>query len=236
MAASAINNDHCSLFILNSQFSIFTSHFSLPLLYPIARHIVFPLIRLGLKTVEGLERLPVNRPFIIAANHLGMFDPVFLGVPVVLKTKRKLRWLVDPNRKYWRWIGQFTSHWTNAVPIERGNYSGFFQRLTRFLEQGDCLGIFPEGEIARTARLQTPKLGMVRIGRDSQTPIVPVGLRHTELPLWRAILNRFRSPEGVTIRVGEPITIPNSTPSADFPAWGDRIMNEISRLSGFPYP
>lgn len=204
--------------------------------YPLARHLVFPLIRLCLKTVEGLERLPQNRPFIVAANHLGMFDPVFLGVPVVLASKRKLRWLVDTERKYWRWIGQFTSRWTNAVAIERENHAGFFQKLNRFLERGDCLGIFPEGEIAGATRLQKPKLGMVRVGRDSQAPIVPVGLRHTELPLWRAILDRFRGPEGVTIRVGDPIMIPSSTPSADFPAWGDRIMKEISRLSGFPYP
>ena len=204
--------------------------------YPLARHLVFPLIRLCLKTVEGLERLPLNRPFIIAANHLGMFDPVFLGVPVVMKTKRKLRWLVDPDRKYWRWIGQFTSRWTNAVPIDRENHIGFYQKLNRFLGQGDCLGIFPEGEISGATRLQPPKLGLIRISRDSQAPIVPVGLRHTELPLWRAILNRFTKPEGITIRIGEPLTIPASLPSAEFPAWANRIMTEISRLSGFPYP
>jgi len=203
--------------------------------YPIARTTLFPLIRLIVKTIEGIERVPTDRPCIIAANHLGLLDPVILGTVVIGRTKRKIDFLVDPANRYWRYIGRFTTWWTHAIPVDHVHHHEFFARLQHLIKKGDSIGIFPEGEISKKHHLLQPKIGAVKIAHDTGAPIIPVGLRHTELSPLQAILRRFRGPEGITIKFGDPIFVPKSTSPTDFEAISNDLMRTISRLSGIPY-
>jgi 1-acyl-sn-glycerol-3-phosphate acyltransferase len=204
------------------------------MVYPITRRILFPLVSLFMKSVEGLERLPLDRPVIYAANHLGMFDPVFLGTIVVRKTRRNVRFLVDPTKKYWRFIGRFTQWWTHAIPVDHGRHEAFFNTIRNDVRQGDSIGIFPEGETAQRGHLLPPKPGVIRIARDTGAPIIPVGLIHTELPLIVALLRRFRGPEGITLRFGQPFYVPKDADEESFPGYLNTLMEDISQLSGLP--
>ncbi len=205
------------------------------MVYPITRRILFPLVSLFAKSVEGLERLPKDRPVIIAANHLGAFDPVILGTMVVRHTKRNLRFLVDPTRKYWRFVGRFTTWWTHALPVRQRDHEHFYSTIQQFITRGDSIGIFPEGEVSSVHELLSPKPGVIRIARDSGAPIIPVGLRNTELPLLTAIARRFRAPEGITLCFGEPMNIPADARDEDFQRLAENLMERISALSGIPY-
>ncbi|MFH0853208.1 MAG: lysophospholipid acyltransferase family protein [bacterium] len=206
------------------------------MVYPIARKTTFPFVRLFIKSIEGLDNIPVDQPCVVASNHLGLLDSVFVGVPIVIKTKRRLRFLVDPKYKYWRYLGRFTKHWTNAIAIDHDNIQPFFEKVKKHIIQGDHIGIFPEGEVSRKPHLLKPKTGMIQIAKSTKAPIIPVGIHKTKLPIWKAVLFRLISPEGITIRIGSPITIPADTPREQYQVLADQVMEKISQLSGIPFP
>lgn len=206
------------------------------MIYRLARKTFFPLVHCFIKSADGLGRIPRSGPFVVAANHLGMFDPLFVGVPIVERTGKKLRFLVDPSKKFWRFIGRFTAWWTHALPVDHDHHEKFFAKMNAYLKQGDCLGFFPEGEIPPEPHLMQPKLGFVRVAHEAGVPIVPIGVQNTNLPLIKAMLRRLFTPEGITINVGEPYLVPPATRPADYQTIANKLMTEISRLSGIPYP
>jgi 1-acyl-sn-glycerol-3-phosphate acyltransferase len=206
------------------------------MIYRIARKTLFPLVHCFIKSVDGLGRIPRSGSFIIAANHLGMFDPLFVGIPIVERTDQKLRFLVDPTKKFWRFVGRFTTWWTHALPVDHEHHEMFFAKMHEYIQAGDCLGFFPEGEIPHEPHLIRPKLGFVRVAHEAGVPIVPVGVQNTNQPLWKAMLRRIFTPEGISIQIGEPYTVPPETQPAEYQQIANTLMCEISRLSGIPYP
>lgn len=206
------------------------------MVYPIARATLFPLVCLIVKSIEGLERIPKNRACVFAANHLGLLDPLIVGALLIRATKRPVRFLVDPGHRYWRFVGRFTSWWTRAIPVDHADHDRMFETIRRFVTQGDSIGIFPEGEITHKPHLLRPKIGVIKIARDTSVPIVPIGLQRTNLSLIKAVVSRLRGPEGITVRIGDPITIPRETPTESFQALADSLMRTVARLSSLPFP
>lgn len=206
--------------------------------YLVSRKTLFPVIRRGIQSVKGLENLPQNRPFVIAANHQGLFDPLFIGAPLVEASGRLLRFLVDPTKRYWRYIGRYTNWWSHAIPVPAisDDHDAWFTQVVRYLQQGDCIGIFPEGEISQKPHLLKPKTGVVRIAQEANVPIVPIGLSRSRLGLPSAIIHSILGADGVRLRIGKPITLkPGLTPQEQ-QVQANAIMEELSTLSGIPFP
>ena len=117
-----------------------------PPLYQLIRKACAPLLRsrFGLE-ISGLEGVPAEGPFILAANHHNYLDGVVLGVAV----PRPISFLVMPrvfrasplHPLFHRRIGSI------PVSLERPD-PGAMKRTLRVLEEGGVVGIFPEGPAA----------------------------------------------------------------------------------------
>ena len=161
--------------------------------------------------IRHAERLPAERPYLIAANHASHLDaPALLAAIRVARGPEAARTLhVLGARDYFfdtplkRW---FFSTLLNVVPIEREEASLAGLRMVKsILASGESALIFPEGTRSRSGEIQTFKPGLGLLAWELRVPIVPahVAGTHDALPAGRALPRRRR----VIVSFGEPVTM-----------------------------
>ena len=173
-----------------------------PLLYQLIRGGCAPLLRrlFGLE-VSGLEHVPADGPFILAANHHNYLDGVVLGVAV----PRPINFLVMPRVFHASPIHPLFHRRIGSIPVnlERPD-PGAMKRTLRVLEEGGVVGIFPEGPFSREGRLVRGQPGVAMMALRAGVPVVPAGISGT----FEALTGRrFYIPRGrpLAVRFGYPL-------------------------------
>ncbi|RME37893.1 MAG: 1-acyl-sn-glycerol-3-phosphate acyltransferase [Thermoflexia bacterium] len=176
--------------------------------------------------VKGQENFPSSGPYILATNHLSVFDlPLLMMVcPHTVRAFAASKHRRNPF--YFLVLSAAGSIWVRRGEIDREALRGAFETLKR----GEVLGIAPEGTRARKVyALQPGKTGAAYIATRADVPIVPVGLTGTEK--IKENLPRLRRTD-VTVTVGEPFRLPESGqvrgPKLD--EYTDIIMRRIAAL------
>ncbi|RME39359.1 MAG: 1-acyl-sn-glycerol-3-phosphate acyltransferase [Thermoflexia bacterium] len=186
--------------------------------------LLFPLlVRVKL---QGQENFPPSGPYILATNHLSVFDlPLLLMVcPHTVRAFAASKHRRNPF--YALLLTAAGSIWVRRGEIDREALQGAFEVFRR----GEVLGIAPEGARARRIyALQPGKTGAAYIATRADVPIVPVGLTGTEK--IKQNLPRLRRTD-VTVTIGEPFRLPESGrvrgPKLD--EYTDLIMRRIAAL------
>ncbi len=156
----------------------------------------------------GLENLPRDQPYIIAANHSSHLDT--LAVMTVLGSESK-RLRVLAAKDYWfstRFKSWFSGELLKFVPFDR--HANFLQGLRisqEVLKQNECLLIYPEGTRSVTGELQPFKPGLGLLAYETGSPIIPVYINGTyhALPKGRNLPRKSR----VQVIFGKPIAPPS---------------------------
>jgi putative phosphoserine phosphatase / 1-acylglycerol-3-phosphate O-acyltransferase len=172
--------------------------------------------------VDGVERIPVSGPAILAANHRSYFDPLALGVTLA-RRHRAVRFLGKREVFDAPVIGSLVRA-MGGIRVERA--TGSDQPLVEAaaaLAAGELVAILPQGTIPRGPEFFDPELkgrwGAARLAAQTHVPVVPIGLWGTErvwprserLPrVWNVT-----SPPTVTVRVGEPVELKHRSSQAD---------------------
>lgn len=151
-------------------------------------------------TIEGREHVPSSGPLILAANHLSLADPIILGGifprPVRFMAKQEL--LRNP-------LVSVLVPWYGAFTVRRGEADRVaYRRALRVLEDGEVLGLFPEGTRSRTGGLQAARSGVGLLALRTGAPIIPVGIVGTEHLGPKRLL---RSRPTVIVRIGRPLIV-----------------------------
>src|SRR6266508_6184836 len=188
-----------------------------PPLYQLIRNACAPLLRARFDLeVSGLDRVPPEGPFILAANHHNYLDGVVLGVAV----PRPISFLVMPrvfrasplHPLFHRRIGSI------PVSLERPD-PGAMKRTLRVLEDGGVVGIFPEGPFSREGRLVPGQPGVAMMALRAGVPVVPAAIRGTyEALAGRRLHLPRRHP--LSVRFGRPLDVGSGRRRG--PTHGDR--------------
>ena len=128
--------------------------------------------------VDGTEHLPAKGAALIVSNHSGAIpiDAAMLSAAMefAVKPPRLLRFLFDRFVSDMPLVGDFYRK-VGAVPAS-------YENGLALLQQGDLVGIFPEG-VAGVAkgygqryRLQDFRTGFVRMSIEARVPIIPVAV------------------------------------------------------------
>jgi 1-acyl-sn-glycerol-3-phosphate acyltransferase len=175
--------------------------------------------------VEGLENVPANGGFVLAANHTSNFDPWPLGIP--LWPRRFLRFMAKSELYWWPLGAVITA--AGGFPVRRGERDlEAIQTAVELARAGDVVAMFPEGtrrakglRKKHEARAHT---GAARIALEADVPLVPAAIVGTD---------RLARLGPVRVRYGPPVPLDDlreHEPAVAAREATDRLMSEIAQL------
>ena len=169
--------------------------------------------------VRGDEHIPVSGPAVLISNHVSFMDAVL----IMAASPRPIRFIMD-HRIFATPVLGGVFRLAKAIPIaprseDPHTYEAAFATARQVLDEGDLLGIFPEGSITRDGELQPFKGGVLKILQANPVPVVPIGLSNlwgsffSRIEQGRAMVKPFRrgSFSRVTLRAGPPIAPQDAT-------------------------
>lgn len=180
--------------------------YRVPINIQISRALLRPLFRalfyiLGKVRIYGIENIPAEGAYLIAVNHISLFEP-----PLVLAF-----WPVAPEAvgaaDVWERFGQSTlARLYGGIPVYRGQYDRrVIEAMLAVLHSGYPLLIAPEGGRSHTLGLRRALPGVAYLMDKAGVPVVPVGVvGSTEDFLKRAL--RVERPV-LEMRIGLPIQL-----------------------------
>jgi len=187
---------------------------------------------LGPAEVHGLDHVPRQGPYLLAANHCSNLDPLLAGWAVGHQTGRVIHFMAKQELRGWPLIGYLASQ-SGVIFVRRGEGDRPAQRAAvGALESGLPLALFPEGHRSRDGQLREGKAGAALLALRTGAPILPAGISgtHRIFPGNSHLPHRSR----ITIRIGEPFELghqPSGTLDRDGLRQGsERIMRAIADL------
>lgn len=168
--------------------------------------------------IHGREHVPQEGGALLTPNHVSFVDALLL----VASTDRPIRFLVDADY-FHHWLFRPFMKAGGAIPISAAGGPRVILRALRdagdYLDKGELVCIFPEGQLTRTGTLQPFQRGLERIVKGRTAPVIPVYLDR----IWGSIFShaggRFlwkipsRVPYPIGVTFGAPL--PPGTPVAE---------------------
>jgi len=138
----------------------------------------YPVLRILYRLrCQGVERLPAEGGYVLAANHCSSLDPWPLGM--ALYPRRYLRFMAK-SELFWFPLGPFISA-CGAFPVRRGQRDqDAVDTAVRLCREGHVVVMFPEGtRRAKGLRKRHEarwRSGAARIALEAGVPLVPAGI------------------------------------------------------------
>lgn len=151
-------------------------------LYSVVAVLSWPVLKLVFRhRAVGIENLPSEGGWVLAANHWSNFDPWPLGLP--LFPRRFLRFMAK-SELFWFPLGAIISA-GGAFRVRRGQRDEeAIARAVELCREGHVVVMFPEG--TRRAKGLRKKHearwhnGAARIALEARVPLVPAGINGTD--------------------------------------------------------
>jgi 1-acyl-sn-glycerol-3-phosphate acyltransferase len=208
--------------------------YHVPLKFKISRPILKAAIRgvfhvLGRVKISGLENIPYGKPYVVAMNHVSIFDPPFAGAfwPEQLEIIGASDVFEKPGQ------GELLRAY-GVIPVYRGDYDRkLFAKIIAVIKAGYPLLIAPEGGRSHVPAMRRAKRGTAYIVEKTNVPVLPVGLIGTTEDYWKRA-TRGKRPL-IETRIGKPLDMPKITSKgkqkhADRQSNVDLIMNHLAGL------
>jgi len=137
--------------------------------------------------VDGDRHIPSQGAAVLVCNHVSFVDAVLL----MAASPRPIRFLMD-HRIFRIPVLGWMFKLAKAIPIapqkeDAATYEAAFAAAQAVLDDGELVGIFPEGGLTRDGTLQPFKGGVMKLleGRP-ELPVVPMALQN----LWGSYFSR----------------------------------------------
>ena len=184
--------------------------YRVPLRFRISRPILKVVFRaifrlLGRVTITGKENIPIGKPYVVAMNHVSIYDPPLAGAfwPEQLEIIGASDVFEKPGQ------GQILRAY-GVIPVHRGDYDRvLFTKIVSVIRAGYPLLIAPEGGRSHVPGLKPAMPGISYIIEQTHVPIVPVGIVGTTEDFWQRARRGERPP--LALHIGNPILLPEIT-------------------------
>jgi 1-acyl-sn-glycerol-3-phosphate acyltransferase len=160
---------------------------------------------LGKIKVLGKENIPYGKSYVVAMNHISIFDPPLIAAfwPEVLEIVGAADVFGKPGQ------GQLLKLY-GVIPVHRGEYDrALMQRVITAINAGYPLLIAPEGGRSHVTAMRRALPGIAYIIERTEVPVVPAGLVGTTDDFWQRA-KRGERPQ-LEVRIGAPFRLPPIT-------------------------
>jgi len=135
---------------------------------------------------QGLEHIPDAGPVVLVCNHVSFVDALVIAGCI----RRPVRFVID-HRIYKVPVLNFVFRTAGAIPIAPGRedpemLARAYDRISRYLEEGEVVCIFPEGALTADGEVRTFRPGIAKIIRRNPVPVIPMALQG----LWGSFFSR----------------------------------------------
>jgi len=181
--------------------------YKVPFRYQLSRPAIKAVFRLifhilGKVKVIGKENIPYGKPYVVAMNHISIFDPPLVGSfwPENLEIVGASDVFEKPGQ------GQVLKIY-GVIPVHRGEYDrALMQRVIVAINSGYPLLIAPEGGRSHVTAMRRAFPGVAYIIEKTEVPVVPVGIVGTTDDFWQRA-KRGERPQ-LEMRIGKSLTLP----------------------------
>lgn len=181
--------------------------------------LLFRLLLLLLRRwkVYGAENMPAAGGVVIVSNHASYWDPI----AVACAFDRKVHYMAKSELFQIPLLGPVIRS-LGAFPVRRDRSDrSAIRTAVSYLQEGEVVGVFPEGTRSKTGELLKPHLGAAMIAQKAGVPILPVALSGT-----RGVWGK------VAVRVGTPLAVGagggTKTARMELEEASERAMSEIA--------
>ncbi|MDF9407372.1 1-acyl-sn-glycerol-3-phosphate acyltransferase [Pelotomaculum isophthalicicum JI] len=167
--------------------------------------------------IHGLSNLPAEGGLVLVSNHTSYWDPVIVGCAI----NRRINYMAKSElfdipllSTFIRAVGTF--------PVRRDQLDRTAIRTAmKLLEEGQIVGVFPEGTRSRTGELLKPHPGAAMLALKAGVPFLPVAIKGS-----RGFFGKVR------VNIGKPVFYKTDakTSRADMEKVSNSIMDQIAEL------
>jgi len=138
----------------------------------------------------GLSNLPAEGGLVLVSNHTSYWDPVVVGCAI----NRRVNYMAKSElfdipllSTFIRAVGTF--------PVRRNQLDrAAIRTAMKLLDEGQIVGVFPEGTRSHTGELLKPHLGAAMLALKAGVPFLPVAIKGS-----RGVLGKVR------VNIGKPV-------------------------------
>lgn len=173
--------------------------FSRAVLRPIFRGLFHILSRVR---IVGLEHVPREGSYLIAINHVSLFEPPFILAfwPRIPEAAGAVDIWERPGQN---WLARLYG----GIPVHRGEYDRqLITKLLDVLASGKSLLLAPEGGRSHEKGMRRALPGVAYLADQAHVPIIPVGIVGTADDFLERALHGKRPT--IEMRIGRPFTLP----------------------------
>jgi 1-acyl-sn-glycerol-3-phosphate acyltransferase len=173
-----------------------------------------PVLRAGFRgifhvlanvAITGKENVPYGKPYVVAMNHVSIYDPPFAASfwPESLEIIGASDVFEKPGQ------GQLLKAY-GVIPVHRGEYDrALFLRVIAVVQAGYPLLIAPEGGRSHVTAMRRALPGVAYIVEQTKVPVLPAALVGTTEDFWHRATHGDRPT--LEMRIGKPIVLPENT-------------------------
>ena len=177
-------------------------------------------------TTSGTEHIPLRGPAVLATNHVGYLDFVFVGY-AARERKRLVRFMAKQEVFEHKIAGPLLRGMKH-IPADRyGKTEMAVSHSVAALRQGEIVGMFPEGTISRSFVPSVAKTGAARIAMEGGAPLIPGAVWGTQRILTKGRPKNFQRKLAITVDFGPAVDYDPEESPKDVT---DRLMKSISEL------
>jgi len=193
------------------------------MLYDFVRIVLSAIFRCIFRCkVAGRENIPKQGGVIIAANHLSLWDPPLAAtfVPRYVHFMAKEELFKIP-------IFGYIIKKLHSFPVRRGaSDRAAIRTAITLLNDGHCLGLFPEGTRSKNGTIRKAEPGLALIALKAGVPVVPTAVIGTN-----KIMAKGSFLPKLEVRYGKPIQFASDqTDKVALQDFSQRIMDEVEKL------
>jgi 1-acyl-sn-glycerol-3-phosphate acyltransferase len=186
---------------------------------------VFKAMAWDIRT-HGVDNIPSAGPAVLASNHVGYLDFVFLGA-AARERKRLVRFMAKKEVFDHKVSGPLMRGMRH-IPVDRyADRKRAIELGVAALEKGEVVGMFPEGTISRSFVPREGKAGAARMAMTAGAPLLPCAVWGSQRILTKGRPKNFERRVAIDVYIAEPLAY---EPDDDPRVVTKRLMAEIGDL------